>query len=211
MIKKILKITKNLTILVIGITSLYLINLFYMKPFSIDHFLGKELAMELVDSPEALTYIGIFDRFNWITKHNSKLSIPEDGDLENEINKTKGIIRNLYKYEDVNLSDTQKSTKKIAIFDYENNLKELQDFPYHDYPLNQIGGIHLNTIEFMSDMHPVRNKNEANDFIKRVNLIKEVYEGIVTELEKQSEAGIFPPEFVYVRVIEQLNEFINYS
>ena len=112
MIKKILKITRNLTILVIGITSLYLINLFYMKPFSIDHFLGKELAMELVDSPEALTYIGIFDRFNWITKHNSKLSIPEDGDLENEINKTKGIIRNLYKYEDVNLSDTQKSTKK---------------------------------------------------------------------------------------------------
>ena len=211
MIKKILKIIRNLMILVIGITSVYLINLFYMKPFSIDHFLGKELAMELVDSPEALTYIGIFDRFNWITKHNSKLSIPEDDDLENEINKTKGIIRNLYKYEDVNLSDTQKSTKKIAIFDYENNLKELQDFPYHDYPLNQIGGIHLNTIEFMSDMHPVRNKNEANDFIKRVNLIKEVYEGIAKELEKQSEAGIFPPEFVYVRVIEQLDEFINYS
>ena len=96
MIKKILKITRNLMILIFGITSLYLINLFYMKPFSIDHFLGKELAMELVDSPEALTYIGIFDRFNWITKHNSKLSIPKDGDLENEINKTKGIIRNLY-------------------------------------------------------------------------------------------------------------------
>ena len=87
MIKKILKVTRNLMILIIGITSLYLINLFYMKPFSIDHFLGKELAMELVDSPEALTYIGIFDRFNWITKHNSKLSIPEEGDLENEINK----------------------------------------------------------------------------------------------------------------------------
>ena len=138
MIKKILKITRNLTILVIGITSLYLINLFYMKPFSIDHFLGKELAMELVDSPEALTYIGIFDRFNWITKHNSKLSIPEEDDLENEINKTKEIIRNLYKYEDVNLSDTQKSTKKIAIFDYENNLKELQDFPYHDLSLIHI-------------------------------------------------------------------------
>ena len=55
MIKKILKITRNLMILIIGITSLYLINLFYMKPFSIDHFLGKELAMELVDSP-AVSY-----------------------------------------------------------------------------------------------------------------------------------------------------------
>ena len=75
MINKILKIIRNLMILVIGITSVYLINLFYMKPFSIDHFLGKELAMELVDSPEALTYIGIFDRFNWITKHLSLIHI----------------------------------------------------------------------------------------------------------------------------------------
>ena len=42
----------------------------------------------------------------------------------------------------------QKNTKKIAIFDAENNLKQVKEFPHHDYPLNQIGGIHLNTIEF---------------------------------------------------------------
>ena len=30
-----------------------------MKPYSIDHFLGKELVLGLVDSPEAMTYIGI--------------------------------------------------------------------------------------------------------------------------------------------------------
>ena len=44
-----------------------------MKPYSIDHFLGKELVFGLVDSPEAMTCIGIFDRFNWLTRHNSNL------------------------------------------------------------------------------------------------------------------------------------------
>ena len=65
----------------------------------------------------------------------------------------------------------------------ENNLKKLKDFPYHSYPLNQIGGIHLNLIEFRSDMHPIRNQSEAEDFIKRVNLFDEVYAGTLKDLE----------------------------
>ena len=77
MIKKILKYSLRFLAIVIGVISLYLVNLFLMKPVSIDHYLGKELILGLVDSPEALTYIGIFDRYNWITKHNSRLSIPE--------------------------------------------------------------------------------------------------------------------------------------
>ena len=211
MIKKILKYVGRIFILIIGISSLYLVNLFLMKPVSIDHFLGKELVVGLVESPEALTYIGIFDRFDWITKHNSRLSIPRDDDIEEGIKELEKSIKTLYKYKDSRLTDIQKSTKKIAIFDYENNLKELKQFPYHDYPLNQIGGTHLNTIQFLSDMHPIRSISEAEGFISRVNLVKEVYEGTVKDLERQADAGIFPPEFVYKHVIEQLNEFINFN
>ncbi len=211
MIKKILKYVKRFFILIVGISSLYLVNLFLMKPFSIDHFLGKELVVDLIDSPEALTYIGIFDRFNWITKHNSRLTIPSDDDINEEIESLEKSIKTLYKYKDSRLTDVQKNTKKIAIFDYENNLKELKEFPHHDYPLNQIGGIHLNTIEFLSNMHPIRNESEAEDFIKRANLIKKVYEGVLADLEDQADAGIFPPEFVYDHVINQLSEFISYD
>ena len=211
MIKKILKLTARLLVIVVALFSIYLANLFLMKPYSIDHYLGKELVLGLVDSPEALTYVGILDRFNWLTKHNSRLSIPEENDLEEGIKELEKGIKTLYKYRDSSLTDVQKVTKKIAIFDLENNLKELKEFPYLDYPLNQIGGIHLNTIEFMSDMHPVRTKSEANDFIKRVELIRDVYEGTLKDLEKQANSGIYPPEFVYGHVINQLNDFINYS
>ena len=211
MIKKILKHTRNLLLVTLGVGSLYLINLFFMKPFSIDHFLAKELILDLTSSPEELTYVGVLDDYNWLTNHNSKLSIPKETDIEDGIEHAEKTIKTLYKYDDSRLSDTQKSTKKIAIFDYENHLRELRDFPYLDYPLNQIGGIHLNTIEFMNDMHPIRNKSEANDFIKRTDLIKEVYKGVLADLEKQAMSGIYPPEFVYDHVIKQLNEFIEYS
>ena len=211
MIKKILKHTGKLIAVSLGIASLYLFNLFFMKPVSIDHYLGKELVLDLTGSPEELTYVGILDRFNWLTNHNSKLSIPQDSDIEDEIKHTEKIIKTLYKYNDSNLSDIQKNTKKIAIFDYENQLKELQYFPYLDYPLNQIGGIHLNTIEFMNSVHPIRTKSEAKAFIKRTDLIKEIYEGTLNHLKKQADNGIYPPEFVYGHVINQLDEFINIS
>ena len=211
MIKKILKHTGRLIAVTLAITSLYLINLFFMKPVSIDHYLGKELILDLTGSPEELTYVGVLDRFNWITNHNSKLSIPQDNDIENGVKQTEKVIKTLYKYDDSRLSNIQKNTKKIAIFDYENQLKELKDFPYLDYPLNQIGGIHLNTIEFMNSVHPIRSESEAKAFIKRTDLIKEVYGGLLNHLEKQANNGVFPPEFVYVHVINQLDEFINIS
>ena len=207
--KTIFKLTIKLVAVLLVLTALYSFNLFMMKPFSVDHFLSKELILDLIESPEELTYVGILDRFDWITKHNSKLSIPQDDDIDNDIKQIEKVIKTLYKYDDSRLSDVQKSTKKIAIFDYENQLKELKDFPYLDYPLNQIGGIHLNTIEFMNSVHPIRSDSEAIAFIKRTDLVKDVYQGVLNHLKKQADNGIYPPEFVYGHVINQLDEFIN--
>ena len=120
MIKKILKHTRNLLLVTLGVGSLYLINLFFMKPFSIDHFLAKELILDLTSSPEELTYVGVFDDYNWLTNHNSKLSIPKETDIEDGIKHAEKTIKTLYKYDDSRLSDAQKSTKKFAIFDLKN-------------------------------------------------------------------------------------------
>ena len=63
----------------------------------------------------------------------------------------------------------------------------------------------------MSDMHPVRSYSEAKDFIKRTDLVKDVYAGQLDWLERQAAAGIYAPKFVYAHLIEQLNELINYT
>mgnify|MGYP001383698811 FL=1 len=63
----------------------------------------------------------------------------------------------------------------------------------------------------MSDMHPVRNLSEAEDFIKRTDLAIEVYSGLYDWLQRQADSGIYAPKFVYAHIIEQLGELINYS
>ena len=160
-------------VLTLGI--LFFGNLFFMKPFSLDHYLAKELILEMMDSPESLTYLGILDRFDWITGHQSKISITGLKDIEEDLVDAKESLSLLLSYKDTSLSGQQKITKEIAIFDLQNIIEEAEKFPYHTYPLNQIGGIHLNIVEFMTDIHPVRNVKEAQAYIDRLNLFNDSY------------------------------------
>ena len=147
MIKRFFKATGLVFLFGLSLGSLYIVNLFLMKPASIDHYLGKEVITGLIDSPEAMTYMGMFDSFNWLTKHNSKLSIPEHEDLQEGIDDARESLRILNKYNESSLTNNQKITKRIAIFDIENGLKELEEFPYHDYPLNPVSYTHLRAHE----------------------------------------------------------------
>ena len=56
-----------------------------------------------------------------------------------------------------------------------------------------------------------KSLSEAKDFIKRTDLVIDVYSGQLSWLEKQAAEGIYAPEFVYAHLIKQLNELINYS
>ena len=182
-----------------------------MKPISLDHFLNKEISLELIRSPEYMTYVGVFDRFNFILKHNEKLTIPTSSYYKkNHENKLKRLSL-LKKYKQENLTSSQKITQKIAIFDTENDIYQYEKFRYHSYLFNQISGNHLNLIEFMTDTHPLKNYNDALSYIKRVKLFGDILSANLEWLKEQKKEEIYPPKFVFDHVINQLNELVNYK
>lgn len=197
--------------LLLALVSIYVINLFLMKPYSLDHYLAKELVTSLFESPEAMTYMGLFDGFNFITNHNSKLSSGSSEEAEKEHKKNVRRLEMLNKYAANDLSPNQAITRKIAIFDTENEINAYEKFRYHSFPVNQIGGTHLNLVEFMTDIHPIRSYSEAKDFISRIGYIDEAISNQIIWLEAQAEAGIYPPKFVFGHVINQLQEMVSNS
>ena len=165
----------------------------------------------MIDSPESLTYLGVVDRFNWLTNHQSKISITGLSDMEEDLADAKKLKALLLSYKNESLSEQQKITKEIAVFDASNFIKETEEFPFHNYPLNQIGGIHLNAVQFMTDVHPIRNVKEAEAYIDRLNLFDDSFEATLEILNAQKKAGIFPPKFVFDHLIRQLEEFLNFK
>ena len=209
--KKLLKYFGYLLLSGMLVMSLYLANLFLMKPYSIDHYLAKELSMNLMESPEFMTYIGIFDSLNVILKHNQKLTIDSLEDGEDDYRDNLKHLEMLQKYNPTDLSGVQKVTRKIAIFDTENGIDRFENFRFHSYPFNQISGNHLGLVEFMTDTHPIRDYREATDYIKRVRLFDESLNSDLVWLGEQKKLGIFAPQFVFDHVIKQLKELIAYT
>jgi uncharacterized protein (DUF885 family) len=167
--------------------------------------------MSLLDSPEFMTYVGIFDKYNAFLKHNQKLSIRALEDGDEDYQDSLDHLSMLQSYDSSKLSDIQKVTQKIAIFDTENNINEFKNFRYHSYPFNQIGGNHLGLVEFMTDTHPVRDYREASDYIKRVEKFDDSLSEDLIWLEEQKKLGIFAPKYVFDHVIAQLNDLIAYE
>jgi len=186
-------------------------NLFSKKPYSLDHFLAKELIVGVFDSPEYMTYLGIFDDFSPILGHNQKLSISNLEDDENNYRDNLQRLDILKSYKVNKLSSNQKITHKIAVFDTELDIERFERFRYHSYPFNQISGNHLNLVEFMTDTHPIRNGREAEDYIARVKMFDDALKANLIWLEEQKKLGIFAPRFVFDHVIGQLRELIGYE
>ena len=200
-----------LSVSLLAVGFLYLMNLFSTKPYSLDHFLAKELIVSMTESPEYMTYLGLFDNFDFVTKHNQKLSIPSaeqsKENYENNVKKLK-IIKGF----DINtLEQDQRITQKIALFDTQNDIERYERFKYHSYPFNQISGNHLNLVEFMTDTHPLKSRTDAENYIERVQMFDEVLEANLLWLEEQKRQNIYAPKFVFDHVIKQLNELINYD
>ena len=206
-----LKYFGYLIFIILVMSSLYLMNLFSKKPYSLDHFLAKELIVGVFDSPEYMTYLGIFDDFSPILGHNQKLSISSLEDDEENYRDNLQRLDTLKGYKVNKLSSNQRITHKIAVFDTELDIERFERFRYHSYPFNQISGNHLNLVEFMTDTHPIRNGQEAEDYIARVKMFDDALNANLIWLKEQKKLGIFAPKFVFVHVIGQLRELIGYK
>ena len=206
-----LKYFTYLIFIILVTISLYLMNLFSKKPYSLDHFLAKELIVGVFDSPEYMTYLSIFDDFSTILGHNQKLSISSLEDDEKNYRDNLQRLDTLKGYKVNKLSSNQLITHKIAVFDTELDIERFERFRFHSYPFNQISGNHLNLVEFMTDTHPIRNGQEAEDYIARVKMFDDALQANLIWLEEQKKLGIFAPKFVFDHVIGQLRELIGYK
>ena len=195
----------------LAVSSLYLMNLFSKKPYSLDHYLAKELIMDIINSPEYMTYLGIFDGFNFLTNHNQKLSISSLQEGEEKHLENLDRLEILNNYDIDQLTQNQKITHEIAVFDNEIDIERFESFRYHSYPFNQISGNHLNLVEFMTDTHPIRNEREARDYIERVEMFDEALQANLVWLKEQKKLGIFAPVYVFDHVIRQLKEQLSYQ
>src|SRR5438477_10556799 len=72
MVRKTLKWILGIVGLLLFVTAIFLVNLIWFRPWSLNLFYEKVFAQILFEEPELLTSIGLVEQFG-ITSHNGKL------------------------------------------------------------------------------------------------------------------------------------------
>jgi len=89
--------------------------------------------------------------------------------------------------------------------------QQIEDFKwrYHNYPLNQMFGIHSQVPSLLINSHPISEVKDAEDYIARLGGISLLFDQVITGINERAKRGIIAPKFVYPYVISDSENIIS--
>lgn len=79
---------------------------------------------------------------------------------------------------------------------------------YHDYPANQMGGMHSEAPAFLINFHRVDSAADARAYLARLRGIGPLFDQLIKGIEVREQHGVMPPKFVFVLVLDSCREVI---
>lgn len=178
----------------------------WFKPFSIRVFYDRTMLEQAMESPQTLTYLGLFDQFG-IRGHNAELDDTSIAKADEGYTKLKETYATFQSYG--REGRVGQDLISYDIFDYFLSQQiEGEKWRYHSYSVNQMTGPHVNLPSFMTDMHRVEDRQGAEHYVARLQAFKPYFDGVLAKVDASTERGIIPPRFVVDAVIDQLQGFI---
>lgn len=160
----------------------------------VNDFFEKSFNESLERSPEFQTYLGIKD-------NQDKWDDYTDENAKSELEITKQELQWLK--DSVNYDALDKNTKvsyNLFVASAEDDINSFK-YRFHNYPVNQMFGMHSGKPAFLINMHQITNIEDAKAYVSRLSKLKAVFDQLIVNLKTREEKGIVPPKFVFPRVI----------
>ncbi|NVK23750.1 MAG: DUF885 domain-containing protein [Gammaproteobacteria bacterium] len=117
---------------------------------------------------------------------------------------------NLEKLKEIDVNKLDAQTK----LSYQLMEQQLQDqianykWRYHDYPVNQMFGLHSMVPSLLINQHTISEVSDAEAYISRLSSVDTLFSELEKALNKRHEMGITPPKFVFPYVISDSENII---
>jgi uncharacterized protein (DUF885 family) len=206
MLKKILKIAGMLFAVILLVGGLFLAHTWFFKPVNINLFFARTMMQIMMDSPEMLSTLRVLEPIG-ITGHNAKLDDDSLAAGDRFMAQLKDAYDVLLSYEDEDLSEADLMSKRIAA-DLLGAVVDGERFRFLTFPVNQLFGVQNGFPSFMESTHQVHSVGDAEDYVSRLNAVGVKFDQVLEGLEKRDEMGIYPPQFLVTKVLEEMNNFV---
>ena len=167
MIKRVLKIIGVLIGLVLVVLTVFLSNLIWFRPWSLNLFYEKVFIAFALDNPELLTSLGLVEQFGY-RAHNAHLADASVEQVFKDQTRAKDNLAMLQRYDFRKQTPSQQLSTRILTWFLQNSI-EGEKFAFHNYPVNQLFGVQSSLPDFMVNQHRIPDRRGAEDYLSRLD------------------------------------------
>jgi uncharacterized protein (DUF885 family) len=206
MFRRILKWFGAILALLVIVLAVFLINLIWFRPWSLNLFYEKVFAQVLFDEPELLSSIGLVERYG-ITGHNAKLGDASPAHQQRFFDRSKKDLEDLHSYPLEKQNASQKLSTHILEWFMTQQI-EGEKYQWHNYPVNQLFGVQNEFPSFMANIHRLLAPRDCEYYRQRLIAVGPKFDQLLESLKVREQKGILPPRFVVEKVLVEMNNFV---
>jgi len=187
------------------VAAVFIVNLIWFRPFSLNLFYEKIFVSFLLEQPELLTSLGIAEQFGY-RRHNAHLDDASVAKTERDFAAWHDYLDNLKAYDVAAQTPEQRLSTRVLTW-YIESVLEGERFRFHDYPVNQLAGVQLQTPDFLINLHRIGDRRGAEDYLARLGEVSRKFDQVLEGLVLREQKGVVPPHFVIERVLTGMRDF----
>ncbi|WP_067648244.1 DUF885 domain-containing protein [Dokdonella koreensis] len=204
--KRVLRWLMGLVLAVVLVAGAFFVHVWYFKPARVDWFYARTFAQFALDSPEMLSSMRVLP--GWMDFYGGRL---DDASLAHEAEQLDLLERSqvtLRRYDRSALDAAGRLSYDVLDY-YLGIAKEGTDrFRHHDYPINQMSGVHTDLPAFMTSTHSVSDLRDARNYVARLRLFPRKFDQVREGLELREAGNLLPPRFAVEKVLGQIDSFL---
>ena len=205
MIKTFAKWMGGLFAIALLVAAVFLVNLIWFRPFSLNLFYEKAFVTFALDNPEMLSSLGIAEQFGY-RRHNAHLDDASEAKADKDFDTWRGYLADLQSYDPSAQTPSQQLSTRVLAWFIGSQL-EGEKFRHHNYPVNQLWGVQSSTPDFLIQQHRLDDRRGAEDYIARLGEVGRKFDQVLEGLALREKKGVMPPRFVIERVLAEMRGF----
>ena len=179
---------------------------FWFTPVGLNNYVNKITLQLTADSPQILTQLGFIDNtpFDF---HSGKLDDQTKAHEDEVLARLRKARAGLDKYGPSGLAGQELITWKTTAWFLDDTIRQAE-FEHGGYRVNQISGVTVDTPQFLTDAHVIKNQRSVERYLSRLGEFGRVLRETRVRVEDDRAHGVIPPDFVIDQALVGMRAFI---
>ncbi|MGI8430971.1 MAG: DUF885 domain-containing protein [Chthoniobacterales bacterium] len=206
MFKRFLKWLLALAAILFLAVAIFLVNLIWFRPWSLNLFYDKIFVAALFHEPELLSSLGLVEQVG-ITGHNARLGDESPAHERAGAARMRQDLEQLHEYPLSRQSTAQRLSTRVLEWFLQRQV-EGEKFLFYNYPVNQLLGVQNQFPTFMANTHRLLAPRDCGYYLDRLHALPRKFDQTLEGLRLRERMGIIPPRFVVEEVLQEMRAFV---